>query len=224
MGFYPVISCDYTPEQSMAADNTASTDIQSLFRPKSLFTPMGSNPSLIAFCKKVDFDVQKFFDTRSKPIQKSNLSITEFNALKELTNMNNIIIRPADKGGAVVVLSKEMYIQEATRQLDTKHYERICTNPLSELTNAFHNILTHANNSNWITESEMRYMTVEYPALATFYLLPKVHKPPFDNPPGRPIISGNGTLTEPASKFVDFFSSNPLLRLSPLLLRILLMS
>uniref|UniRef100_A0A8C2FIF0 Uncharacterized protein n=1 Tax=Cyprinus carpio TaxID=7962 RepID=A0A8C2FIF0_CYPCA len=149
---------------------------------------MGSYPSLIAFCKKVDFDVQKFFDTRSKPIQKSNLSITEFNALKEITNMNDIIIRPADKGGAVVVLSKEMYIQEATRQLDTKHYERICTNPLSELTNAFHKNLTHANNSNWITESEMRYMTVEYPVLATFYLLPKVHKPPFDNPPGRPII------------------------------------
>lgn len=63
-------------------------------------------------------------------------------------------------------------------------------------------LLTHARNSEWITDSEMKYMTVEHPSVATFYLLPKVHKPPFDNPPGRPIISGNGTLTEPASKFV----------------------
>lgn len=41
--------------------------------------------------------------------------------------------------------------------------------------------------------------------MAAFYLLPKVHKEPKDNPPGRPIISGNGTLTEPASKYIDHF-------------------
>ena len=41
--------------------------------------------------------------------------------------------------------------------------------------------------------------------LASFYLLPKIHKEPFDNPPGRPIISGIGTLTEQASKFIDFY-------------------
>ena len=32
-----------------------------------------------------------------------------------------------------------------------------------------------------------------------------IHKEPFDNPPGRPIISGIGTLTEPASKYIDSF-------------------
>lgn len=26
-----------------------------------------------------------------------------------------------------------------------------------------------------------------------------------ENPPGRPIISGNESITEPASQFVDFF-------------------
>ena len=56
-------------------------------------------------------------------------------------------------------------------------------------------MLTSAKNADWITESEMKYLTVEHPALATFYLFPQVHKPPFDNPPGHPIISGNGTLT-----------------------------
>lgn len=119
--------------------------------------------------------------------------------------IDNIIIHPADKGGAVVVLFKDMHILEAARQLQTKHYERLSSNPLPELTVTFHNNLSSAKDTEWIFESEMKYMTVEHPTLAAFYLLPKVHKPPFDNPPGRPIISGNGTLTEPASKFVDSF-------------------
>lgn len=33
-------------------------------------------------------------------------------------------------------------------------------------------------------------------------MLPKIHK---DNPPGRPIISGNGFVAEPISKYIDFF-------------------
>lgn len=37
-----------------------------------------------------------------------------------------------------------------------------------------------------------------------FYMLPKVHKD-LENPPGRPIISGNDSITEPASKYVDYF-------------------
>ena len=35
------------------------------------------------------------------------------------------------------------------------------------------------------------------------FMLPNVHKN-VDNPPGRPIVSGIGTLSEPLSKFIDF--------------------
>lgn len=197
------IAHDITHDNTPDNPGTSSTDI--LFKPKSYFTPVVSNPSLIAFCKKVDYEVQDLFETQSRPTQKPNLSSSERNALAELSKMDNIIVRPADKGGAVVVLSKEMYIAEATRQLQSRHYERLRSNPLPTLTSTFHNMLSRAETEGWITENECKYMTVEHPSLATFYLLPKVHKPPFDNPPGRPIISGNGTLTEPASKFVDFF-------------------
>lgn len=36
-------------------------------------------------------------------------------------------------------------------------------------------------------------------------MLPKVHKEPRDNPPSRPIVAANGSLTEPASQFIDHF-------------------
>lgn len=50
----------------------------------------------------------------------------------------------------------------------------------------------------------------ENPQMPCFYMLPKIHKN-LEQPEGRPIISGNGSLTEPCSQFVDFFIK-PLVR------------
>lgn len=43
----------------------------------------------------------------------------------------------------------------------------------------------------------------EYPRTATLYLLPKVHKYA-TIPPGRPIVSGSGSLCEPTCRFIDY--------------------
>lgn len=42
--------------------------------------------------------------------------------------------------------------------------------------------------------------------MASFYMLPKIHKC-VDNPPGRPVISGNDdlSLTESISRYNDYF-------------------
>ncbi|XP_056376344.1 uncharacterized protein LOC130273474 isoform X2 [Hyla sarda] len=44
----------------------------------------------------------------------------------------------------------------------------------------------------------------ENPTTATLYLLPKIHKQ-LENPPGRPIVSGNNSLCEPICRYVDHF-------------------
>lgn len=48
----------------------------------------------------------------------------------------------------------------------------------------------------------MELVCTTFPKTATFYLLPKIHKNDVD-PPGRPIISGNGAITENLSRVVD---------------------
>ena len=48
------------------------------------------------------------------------------------------------------------------------------------------------------------YLTQTPIRTAQFYMLPKIHKDKI-NPPGRPIVSGNGCPTERISEFVDFF-------------------
>ena len=63
---------------------------------------------------------------------RSNLSPPELQALKTLRRKQDIVIKPADKGSAVVVLKKSdyMYIKEAERQLGNKdHYQKIEKDP-----------------------------------------------------------------------------------------------
>jgi reverse gyrase len=46
-----------------------------------------------------------------------NLAQTERSALRDIQERDDIIIKPADTGSAVVVMDKTTYLQEAERQL-----------------------------------------------------------------------------------------------------------
>ena len=46
-----------------------------------------------------------------------NLTQTERSALRDIQERDDIIIKPSDKGSAVVVMDKTTYLQEAERQL-----------------------------------------------------------------------------------------------------------
>lgn len=55
----------------------------------------------------------------------TNLSLEEVKILRELKSLKSIMIKPADKGSAVVILSRDQYIMEAERQLnDLVYYKK----------------------------------------------------------------------------------------------------
>jgi len=54
--------------------------------------------------------------------KKINLSNSEKLSLDKIRNNDSIIIKPADKGGANVIMSKTAYINEAYRQLNNNKY------------------------------------------------------------------------------------------------------
>ena len=63
---------------------------------------------------------------------KDNLSKTDRMAIDELKNNSNLVIKPADKGSAVLVLSREDYIKEANRQLnESSYYRKLSADPTS---------------------------------------------------------------------------------------------
>ena len=131
-----------------------------------------------------------------------NLTQAERSALRDIQERDDIIIKPADKGGAVVVMDKTTYIQEAERQLsDCRFYEKLDSDPTLDFTQKIMRALDDMHARGHIDNKTMEYLTPEDPKPGRFYLLPKIHK---ENNPGRPIVSANGHPTEKISEFIDF--------------------
>ena len=86
----------------------------------------------------------------------SNLSSEERAALKNLSKRRDIIVKAADKGGALVVWRADLYQKEALRQLsDTSFYAKVD----KDLTSTNHEIVKSTINELIAKQ--------EYPATAT---------------------------------------------------------
>ena len=84
-------------------------------------TPKKPRPNRVKKCR---VDIQKL--NVNKSLKFSNLSKEEWIAHQNLKARNDIVIKPADKGGAVVVWRTDLYKQEAFRQFaDTKFYAKV---------------------------------------------------------------------------------------------------
>ena len=80
--------------------------------------------SLDLFIRQCRHDIDQLATFRPK--RPSNLFNPEFEALKSLRARNDIVIKPADKGGALVVWRADLHRTEARRQLsDTTFYSRV---------------------------------------------------------------------------------------------------
>ena len=143
-----------------------------------------------------------------------NISSEERLALRELLNQENIIIKPADKGAAVVILNSSDYKTEALRQLsNTIYYKKIDQDLTKDFTREINSIVKRMFANGEIRSKTRDYLLNDSPRTSRFYMLPKIHKNKIP-PPDRPIVSGNGCPTEKISEFVDFFL-NPLVKQFP---------
>ena len=122
-------------------------------------------------------------------------TVWEHKAIKELHNMPNIVIKSADKGGAVVVQSREQYLKQGLRQLaNSQFYKK----------QEFDTTLTHMNTINEFTNilfvngetesSIYEYLLNKECRTPILYLLPKIHKC-ITPPQCRPIISAVNSHT-----------------------------
>jgi hypothetical protein len=167
------------------------------FRSKSSWNPPRNK------CKQLE----TYIDTTNSIIQSSfplkqhhnNLTTEEQQALMSLKKNRNIIIKPADKGGALVIQNTIDYKNEALRQLTNRtHYHRMTYDPTKKFAleiNKYISTLTIHMDKKTIS-----YLQNNDPRTPQFYMLPKIHK--VDNP-GRPIISANDSPTEHISGYVD---------------------
>lgn len=183
--------------------------------PSKWTPPLDRLPSEIRDLIQKDVDVFKKF---YKPVkEKYNISLEEVKALRELKNAKHIIIKPADKGSAVVILSREQYVFEVERQLqDTEYYKKLDKPMYLDTVPMVSKIVDSLKNNKFINSKQHKFLIGDsQPRERRFYILPKIHKEPqkwtipFEVPPGRPIVSDCGSETYFTAEFLDYYL-NPL--------------
>ena len=112
-------------DKEQASGDAERDEFESLKNQKSNWTPPdGQIASVDLFVRKCHKDIQKI--QFGKNLEFSNLSKEEWQVLKSLKTRTDVVIKAADKGGAVVVWHTDLYKQEAFRQLsDAKFYSKI---------------------------------------------------------------------------------------------------
>ena len=201
---------EYHHDQEGGSDMHESPSKMSEYGIKSqkinnLFTPnVGRNKQLDEFCTSISNET----DAIPHRASYMNISRGERNALINLSKTinENIVIKTADKGGALVVQDKADYIQVCNNLLSNPNFYRTLENdptPLihSKLSNLLAKLIKTYHLGSELTASDL---INRFPSPGRFYTLPKIHKSGTP-PPGRPIVSGNGTVTEVASNFIDYF-------------------
>jgi hypothetical protein len=184
---------------------------RSAFTDKSTWTPPDS---------RIDKPVLDCIDSISNDIKTlriqreiKNLNKNEFQAIKNLKNKPEIVIKKADKGSAVVVMDKCNYVSEGHRQLSNPlHYKQISTPLYLDNAKKISKILENLHTSGHLTTKEFKFLSPpENPRQRRFYMLPKIHKDkkvwPIPNymPPGRPIVSDCNSESERIAMYIDAF-------------------
>ena len=107
---------------------------------KPSFNPVGPFPLESMFYSiEQDLYRQKYREPNNK-----NLTKEEYRAIRSLNKNKDIIIKPADKGSAIVILGKQSYIDEGQRQLhNAQFYEETESDLASEV---IHRINLHVHN------------------------------------------------------------------------------
>ena len=176
------------------------------FQSKSTWNPPKGSPTLELFLNKTE---QNLFSVLPGKAEQFNLTREEYLTMRDLQSDRNVIIKPADKGSAVVIWDRNDYLKEAEKQLtdrstylETKVIEKDLVNLVEQSNKMFENL----QRKSVIQEREKNYFKFNFKKatnLGKLHLLPKIHKG-LSNVPGRPVISNCGTPTEKVSEFPDY--------------------
>ncbi|BHF78517.1 hypothetical protein SprV_0602163000 [Sparganum proliferum] len=123
----------------------------------------------------------------------SNMSPAEIEAMKRLKMDKDIIVLPADKGRATVVMNRVDYNEKAQALLhDQQSYKSAPASQAKSMIGQLTGLLSRLRRNYVISLDEWRQTKPTDTALARFHGLPKIHKP---NVPLRPIVALKGSPT-----------------------------
>ena len=99
----------------------------------------------------------------------------EQEAMRDLAKQKDIIITTTDKGGAVVIMDTENYINEANRRLsDENNYSTLQTDLTIQHNKMLNDALNGFKNKNLLSRKTTQGMKVINQKTPTFYITPRI--------------------------------------------------
>ena len=120
----------------------------------------------------------------------SNVDKGMLRALKNLRKDEDIVILPADKGNATVVMDKVEYVKKMDLMLRDGAYKTLPRDPTSKVEAKIVKTLKQLEARGYISDKERRYLSPQCSPPPQIYGLPKIHK---EGIPLRPIVSAIGS-------------------------------
>ena len=140
--------------------------------------------------KKLRIGVSDALRTARPP--PSNLDKEMKKALKDLRMDEEIVILPADKGNATVVMDKSEYMTKMNRMLEDDTYKELMRDPTSRIETKITRKLRELEKKGYISDKEKKFLSPQCSKPPQIYGLPKIHK---EGIPLRPIVSAIGSPT-----------------------------
>ncbi|XP_062837651.1 uncharacterized protein LOC134299269 [Anolis carolinensis] len=132
---------------------------------------------------------------RNAKLPPSNITRKERQAIKDLNSDPEIIILPADKGNATVIMETKQYKEKIRQLLDPTIYKKLKQDPTNKITRKTNTLIKNSS-----INFDIRQQLCKSEALPPrLYGLPKIHK---DSIPLRPIVSAIGSSTYSLAKFL----------------------
>ncbi|XP_073401349.1 uncharacterized protein [Dendrobates tinctorius] len=191
---------------SLEEENEMSSEVSMIpthpFVKSKTFPSLGLCPVVDIFTKLVSQDIESLAKEHDSG---SNFTRLEREAIEEMKLWRDVVFKPSDKGGNIVIWPTAQYEAQAIKLLDDPEcYCRLSFNPLSSFQTLLVNILDKAFMQGIISKKLLDQIRNNKPKLPALYLIPKIHKNPTD-PPGRPIVSGNNGPCELIGHIIDHF-------------------
>ena len=160
---------------------------------------------------------------------------TALSSLIDRITKHQIIIKPADKGDIIVIMSVEFYKQMCLNELSKQDFYKIIgdNDPSMRVMNTVKQFAEKYEST--LTRNEFRFLTEGKYRMAYFYMLPKLHKSNYINNninhseyvhfqdfqhqiEGRPIVAGPSFYTSGLSEMVSIILK-PMVHLLPQILQ-----
>ncbi|XP_075723747.1 uncharacterized protein LOC142765826 [Rhipicephalus microplus] len=128
-----------------------------------------------------------------------NLSREECKAIHALRNDDKVVILPADKGNAVVLLDREAYNDKVRDLLDSPAYEELTKDPTPSVQREMNKLLADIFKAHPKARNIYLQLICRNGSAPGFYGLPKTHKPTV---PLRPIVDFTTSPLRALSKYL----------------------